>query len=383
MADLPVASDQGAQPVVINDPVTAANVANVSALGDLHVQSKTEDGSGNAISSTVDSATSSRNLDVIRPDIMVSGSLGALNATVTGVQQNIGSAVFVASGTWVGTIVAEGSADSGVTWTLLSIASVPGGALSTAGITTNGQYRIAVLGGYNQVRLRMSAYTSGSASIVLNLSGVVAYPLCFQPNAANFNATVRLDDGSGNPITSSTVGSKQPLDVNIIQNASVTPSADNIAALVIANQVYTVSTSINMTSSGVENPILLITNPGANTKILYIYSLSLGLILANNAADFEIYADPTVTTNGTLQTPQSNYVGGGAPASVMNIYTLPTVSSNGTEMGDFFYGQNQNSINFLANLSIIIKPGHSILLTGNPINSNNRPANVTLTWVEQ
>src|SRR6266852_6433645 len=31
MADLPITSDEGAQPVVINDPTTAANVANVKA----------------------------------------------------------------------------------------------------------------------------------------------------------------------------------------------------------------------------------------------------------------------------------------------------------------------------------------------------------------
>ena len=62
MADLPITSDAGASPVVINDPITTANVARVSTTGDLHVQSKTEDGSGTAITSTA--VSTKQGLDV-------------------------------------------------------------------------------------------------------------------------------------------------------------------------------------------------------------------------------------------------------------------------------------------------------------------------------
>jgi hypothetical protein len=44
MADLPITSDEGAQPVVINDPNTAANVAKVDSLGNLYVASAQIDG---------------------------------------------------------------------------------------------------------------------------------------------------------------------------------------------------------------------------------------------------------------------------------------------------------------------------------------------------
>jgi hypothetical protein len=37
MADLPITSDEGGQPVVINDPITTANVANVTTAGALKV----------------------------------------------------------------------------------------------------------------------------------------------------------------------------------------------------------------------------------------------------------------------------------------------------------------------------------------------------------
>jgi hypothetical protein len=37
MADLPITSDEGAQPIVINDPVTTANIANVTSAGALRV----------------------------------------------------------------------------------------------------------------------------------------------------------------------------------------------------------------------------------------------------------------------------------------------------------------------------------------------------------
>lgn len=371
MADLPVASDQGAQPVVINDPVTAANVATVTAAGSLKVD-------GSAVIQPIDGGT-------IAESTAAWTSATALNAAVTIIVTGYTS-VFVTlnqTSTITGGIVTfEVSDTTGFTNAYPVTAAFTNdpdfGTTYVLVASTNQAFYVNVRGAA-AFRVRLSTTISGTGTVNV---GIQANSLPGDPIVSG-EVNAELYDAAGNAITSSTVGSKQPLDVNIIQNSATNPSADNIAALVLANEVYTVSTSINMTSSGVENPLLLITNPGANTKILYIYSLSLGLILANNAADFELYASPTITTNGTLQTPQSNYVGGGAPASVMNIYTLPTVSSNGAEMGDFFYGQNQNSINFLANLSIAIKPGNSILLTGNPINSNNRPANITLVWVEQ
>lgn len=194
--------------------------------------------------------------------------------------------------------------------------------------------------------------------------------------------TVRLDDGIGNAITSTAQGIHTALDVNVVPVTSTIPAASNISALVAANLVYTVGTSINMTSSGTDNPILLLKNPITNTTKLWIYSVSLGLIVANNAANFLLWSDPTVTANGTIFTPHNNNIGG-TGSSAMQAFTIPTVTANGNEQGNFFYGQNSNSINYVANLSVAVLPGHSLLLTGNPINSNNRAASITVTWVEQ
>jgi hypothetical protein len=374
MADLPVASDQGAQPVVINDPVTAANVATVTAANALKV-----DGSA-VVQPTSAPGTVSAGNSTTTP-------LGS-NGVFTGTFENVKDYAYIAL--IIFSDQASASGGLSMQWSPDGI-NVDRTETSNLNASAGRAFAIQVRAQYFRI-----VYTNGSiAQGVFRLNttyhvtgtGLITKPVTTAVSTDNF-ALLTLSQVAGEsgtnvlPITTTASSGKQALDVSIIPVASTIPSSTNIAALVIANAVYTVGTAINMATMGADNPILLIKNPITNTKILYIYSIILGLDVANNAADFELYANPTVTTNGTSQTPQNNNVGN-STASVMQIFTLPTVSSNGTQINEFFYGQNQNSINFLANLSIAIQPGNSILLVGNPINSNNRPATVSLTWVEQ
>ena len=99
-------------------------------------------------------------------DVAASGSLSALNATaaltITG---GYSSVVVQITGTWVGTITFEGTAD-GTNW--VSINAVVA-ASSTPGptTTTNGLVRLTPAG-MTQIRANMSAYTSGT---ILRVSG--------------------------------------------------------------------------------------------------------------------------------------------------------------------------------------------------------------------
>jgi hypothetical protein len=67
------------------------------------------------------------------------------------------------SGTWVGTIVFEGSHDNGQTWQPISVLALP--ALSAASsATANGNW-FFISGGYSAVRARASSWTSGGAVV--------------------------------------------------------------------------------------------------------------------------------------------------------------------------------------------------------------------------
>lgn len=68
------------------------------------------------------------------------------------------------TGTWVGTIVAEVSSDEGVSWNLVDLLKVVGEDLR-ASTNENGLYNFTRLSGVGRVRLRASAWTSGTANI--------------------------------------------------------------------------------------------------------------------------------------------------------------------------------------------------------------------------
>lgn len=192
------------------------------------------------------------------------------------------------------------------------------------------------------------------------------------PGAAGINAVYVQGITGGNP-----------LPVSLVSTTSSPPSASEIAGYIANNQVYTISTgSINITSVGTDNPLILIKNPTGSAKTLYLYKLLLGISSsqANIGCDFAVWANPTVTANGTVITPRPNLVGGSS-SSAMNAFTLPTVTSNGTRLETFVFGQNNNSINFIEDFSVVVQANNAVLITGNPI-SNNRTGVITITWAE-
>lgn len=71
-------------------------------------------------------------------------------------------------GTWVGTLAFEQTLDSGATWSAVQGVPPNGGAVVT-GATANGQWVINS-GGFQQIRVRSTAWTSGTATVVLNAS---------------------------------------------------------------------------------------------------------------------------------------------------------------------------------------------------------------------
>ena len=147
------------------------------------------------------------------------------------------------------------------------------------------------------------------------------------------------------------------------------------------NYLYSVALSINMASSSTNNPLILFRNPSGSGKVVRIKRISCGVNINNVFASFYVFHTPTVTTNGTSQTPVSTNIGGGASAAVSLVTTLPTVSSTGTALANGAVGQNSASITLTDNFDIYIQANQAILITGAP-SSNNREAVITVVWGE-
>lgn len=99
------------------------------------------------------------------------GVVGALNASVVIPLTSVGTLSFTASGTWVGTLSFQYSLD-GLNWTNDSAINNTSGAFSGT-TSVNGGFSTSVAS-YKFYRVIMTAYTSGSASIVFNTSPAAA-----------------------------------------------------------------------------------------------------------------------------------------------------------------------------------------------------------------
>lgn len=146
------------------------------------------------------------------------------------------------------------------------------------------------------------------------------------------------------------------------------------------NQLYSAATEVQMTSAGVDNTLLLLRNPAGSGKTLYVFKIYAGTSVTNVAAVFKLFANPTVNSNGTALTVANRNIGG-TGASVGLVNSLPTVSSTGTKMSSLALGQNNSSIIFAEDFSVALKPGNSLLVTGDP-SSNNRQSILTIAWRE-
>jgi hypothetical protein len=100
--------------------------------------------------------------------IVSTGTLGALNAAVTAEFRHLsnGAAGVQLTGTFSGTFVLEVTMD-GTNWDAYAIVVCSTGATATS-ITATGQYRTELVG-VSSVRVRCSAYTSGTATATLVL----------------------------------------------------------------------------------------------------------------------------------------------------------------------------------------------------------------------
>lgn len=146
-------------------------------------------------------------------DAINTGTLTALNSDVIIELHNSSGAIVNITGTWTGTILIEGTNDNFTTAQNAAVFTPPAGVI-TAGITTNGYYRLVAVSGFTHVRARMSAYTSGTATIVLSASIGAGLAPTVSVNYDSMLGTSKLTGNTDNTKIGN-VGDRLKTDTNI------------------------------------------------------------------------------------------------------------------------------------------------------------------------
>lgn len=133
---------------------------------------------GSAVTTVSNGLAGNIVLHVQTPDtVTASTALGALNATVSISMAGTTSVGFqILSGTLIGTLLAECSIDGGTTWAACNFYD-PSNATVTSSVVfasanTTKVLSIIPIGGASNVRVRVSAYASGTANSLLRASNV-------------------------------------------------------------------------------------------------------------------------------------------------------------------------------------------------------------------
>ena len=157
----------------------------------------------------------------LQSDVTISGSLIALNSVLIISSNGAGTVIATIAGTWVGTIIFEGSNDTFVTSQAIVATNLSAVAPFAASTTINGAFSI-ICAGYKQVQCRMSAYTSGTATIVMNASAAERIIVPLQGNPANLQMTATQGPAGATawPVTMATVPTGAATDATaLIGNA--------------------------------------------------------------------------------------------------------------------------------------------------------------------
>jgi hypothetical protein len=135
---------------------------------------------------------------------------------------NTGVVGIQVTGTWTATLAAQGSSDNGTTWFTVNMTpyttSTP--VSSTA---ANGNWQ-AFVGGLTDFRIRASAYTSGTAIVVLNSTSAVGTGSVSATGAGSMQvqgATAAGVADAGNPVKTGCLFETTPTTVTTGQDANV------------------------------------------------------------------------------------------------------------------------------------------------------------------
>lgn len=177
-------------------------------------------------------------------DTTATGTLTALNSTVVLITNGVGTSIFELTNTWVGTVTFEGSNNNFLTSQAIAAVFLGGIQTQSANATANGYYSV-ITAGFAKVQARMSAYTSGTATVLANGSSADRIIVPIQGNADNnltkssaavTTAAPNYTTGTTNPLSMTTAGalrvdasaSGAATDVTLQLNNTKTDSSNTI-----------------------------------------------------------------------------------------------------------------------------------------------------------
>jgi len=147
-----------------------------------------------------------------------------------------------------------------------------------------------------------------------------------------------------------------------------------------AGKVFGFAIEQNQASTG-EQPLILLRNPSASGKTMYLGRIAVGTVDSITRFRLRVYQKPTVTSVGTAGTVYSNQVKSSPATAVALVYTLPSVSANGTRIRTYSQadtGLRDESLVY----GISIAAGQDLLVTGD-IDASNKVLFVNMTWSEE
>jgi hypothetical protein len=194
---------------------------------------------------SVQGVSGGTSLPIAISDVTNTGALGSLNATISVTHPGLQSiGMQLAAGTLVGTIVPEISYDGGTTWNQTFFDNPTTGnittAVSFASSNTATALTIVGVGGSGMTRVRVSAYTSGTANVTVRASDINDPPVL--SSGAAGSALPPVIQQVGGSVTTSvptyTTGTFNALSLNTSGGLRVDGSAvtQPVSGTVTANQ---------------------------------------------------------------------------------------------------------------------------------------------------
>lgn len=160
-------------------------------------------------------------------DRTATGNITANGQTVAVSGVGAGNVGVYISGTWVATLQFEGTID-GTNWFVMDAFPIGSSTASVQSTTANGQWRL-VSGGSAQIRVRCSAFTSGTATVTLEASPATGLVRATQgtPTASPANAWLdKITDGTNiaavKAASTAAVAADPALVVAISPNGTIT-----------------------------------------------------------------------------------------------------------------------------------------------------------------
>jgi hypothetical protein len=330
-------------------------------------------------------------LSLSAADVTGTGALGALNAAVQVSTAGLDTAGFqLAAGTLIGTIIPEVSFDGGTTWNSTYFDTLSNSKVSTIVFASSNPATAATIvgvGGSGLSRVRVSAYTSGTANITVRAttrtdpSVLFAGPAAVAgpPSVAQIGGSVTTSapsytTGTLNILSLNTSGGLRVADIKdpnltVIQNNATVTTSGSMVITGVGDKELNFGITISGTVSG--------TTPSLTYTVAEIDPVNLTTVMT--LPGNSITVGPYTSTGHTNYAQMISYTGAvkvtwtisGASASFGGVDTWVTVKAQGNSFGLTFSGSSEplSVINIdSSNNTIVVGPAAAgSAVSGNPV----------------